>query len=89
MLIFTVLLQARIISAERVTNSIHWFLKNMAVFFIPAGVGLVQHLALMKEFGFELIILTCLTTAGLLVFVGKLMQHRINAKTKEDAAKKL
>lgn len=87
MLIFTVALKLRLVSAERVAISIQWFLKNMAVFFIPAGVGLIQHLGLMQQYGVELIILTCLTTIALLLFVGRLMQRRFDLKNTKEIIK--
>jgi len=81
MMIFTVLLHYRILNAQRIKPCIEWALANMAVCFIPAGVGIINHFELLKKHGFLLVIIIFFTTFVLLTFVGVIYQRQLNKES--------
>ena len=84
MAIFTLLLHYRFLNAQRIKPCIEWALANMAVCFVPAGVGIINHFELIKQHGIALIAIIFFTTFLLLTLVGlgyqrKLNQHALTA----------
>ena len=47
----------------------------MAVCFVPAGVGIVNHLDLVRQFGLAIVSITFVTTFILLTLVGLIYQR--------------
>ena len=86
MLIFTALLHYRFLNAKRVKACIEWAITNMAVCFVPAGVGIINHYELIKNHGIMLVTIIFLTTFLLLTFVGLTYQRQLNRY--ESTAKK-
>ncbi|MBA6364694.1 CidA/LrgA family protein [Colwellia sp. BRX8-4] len=78
MMIFTMLLHFKILNAKRIQPCIEWALANMAVCFVPAGVGIINHFELIKAHGFTLIAIIFFTTFLLLTFVGLVYQRQLN-----------
>jgi len=78
MMIFTALLHYRFLNAKRIQPCIEWAIANMAVCFVPAGVGIINHFELIKSHGFMLITIIFLTTFLLLTFVGITYQRQLN-----------
>jgi holin-like protein len=78
MMIFTAFLHYRILNAQRIKPFIEWALANMAVCFIPAGVGIINHFELLKRHGLVLVSIIFFTTFVLLTFVGLLYQRQLN-----------
>jgi len=78
MAIFTLLLHFRFLNAQRIKPCIEWALANMAVCFIPAGVGIINHFELIKQHGVALIAIIFFTTFLLLTLVGVGYQRRLN-----------
>jgi len=81
MMIFTLLLHFRFINAKRVQSFIEWALANMAVCFVPAGVGIINHFELLKSHGIALVMIIFFTTFLLLTFVGLIYQHQLDQRT--------
>jgi holin-like protein len=79
MMIFTILLHYRFLNAKRIQPCIEWALANMAVCFVPAGVGIINHYELIKNHGFMLVTIIFFTTFLLLTFVGMAYQRQLNA----------
>ena len=64
--------------APKVDGTIGAITRNMALFFVPAGTGLIQYLDLWKRFGFAILatlILSTLVTAAVTGLVFQLMLH--------------
>lgn len=80
MMVFTALLHYRFIDAKRVQAFIEWALANMAVCFIPAGVGIINHFELIKRHGLILVAIIFVTTMLLLTFVGIIYQRYIKTQ---------
>lgn len=68
--IFTLTLHLKIFNAERIKTSVVWGVKHMGVCFVPAGVGIMNHYELIRQFGFTIVMITFLTTFILLTIVG-------------------
>ena len=81
MMIFTALLHYRILDAQRIKPCIEWALANMAVCFIPAGVGIINHFELLKKHGLVLVTIIFFTTFVLLTFVGLIYQRQLNKES--------
>lgn len=80
MMIFTALLHNRFLNAKRIQPCIEWALANMAVCFVPAGVGIINHYELIKNHGLVLVGIIFFTTFLLLTFVGLTYQRQLNRK---------
>lgn len=80
MMIFTALLHYRFLNAKRIQPCIEWALANMAVCFVPAGVGIINHYELIKNHGLMLVGIIFFTTFLLLTFVGLTYQRQLNRK---------
>ena len=80
MMIFTALLHYRFLNAKRIQPCIEWALANMAVCFVPAGVGIINHYELIKNHGLMLVSIIFFTTFLLLTFVGLTYQRQLNQK---------
>jgi holin-like protein len=78
MMIFTALLHYRLLNAQRIKPCIEWALANMAVCFVPAGVGIINHFELIKNHGLALVTIIFFTTFLLLTFVGLIYQRQLN-----------
>lgn len=51
-----------------------WLTDNMAIFFVPAGVGLMTNFGVLAEVWWQLLIIMLVTTVIMMWFVGKLVQ---------------
>lgn len=51
-----------------------WLTDNMAIFFVPAGVGLMTNFELLGEVWLQLLIIMIVTTSIMMWFVGTLVQ---------------
>lgn len=70
LIIFTFALHFQLFKADKIKSSVIWCIKNMAVCFVPAGVGIMNHFELVKQFGITIVAITFLTTFLLLTLVG-------------------
>ncbi len=75
LILFTLTLHFRIFDAERVKSCVVWSIKHMGVCFVPAGVGIINHLDLIKQHGIAIVVITFATTFILLTVVGLLYQR--------------
>jgi len=78
---FTLLLHYRFLNAQRIKPCIEWALANMAMCFVPAGVGIIDHFELIQQHGIALIAIIFITTFILLTLVGLGYQRKINQAT--------
>ena len=70
LMLFTLTLHVRIFDADRIKDSVVWGVKHMGVCFVPAGVGIINHFDLIKQFGIAIVLITFATTFILLTLVG-------------------
>jgi len=62
-----------------------WLTDNMAIFFVPAGVGLMTNFDVLAESWLQLLIIMIVTTALMMWFVGKVVQ-RVKGHTSQEEA---
>lgn len=60
-----------------------WLTDNMAIFFVPAGIGLMTNFDILADFWIELLIIASVTTVIMIGFVGFIVQ-KINIKKELD-----
>lgn len=74
---------------EQVDEVGTWLTDNMAIFFVPAGVGLMTNFGVLAEVWWQLLIIMLVTTIIMMWFVGSLVQKVKNrsGETKTDTEK--
>ena len=84
MILLFILLKAKVIKLESINEVSNFFLDNMAIFFIPAGVSLIKSLDLISDNVFVLLITIFISTIKVMYVTGKLVDIMINKKSKEN-----
>lgn len=77
---------------EQVDEVGTWLTDNMAIFFVPAGVGLMTNFDVLAESWLQLLIIMLVTTAIMMWFVGKIVQtvqKRLNQENKDTTAERV
>lgn len=85
MIILFLLLQFKIISEEKIKDVADFLLGNMGIFFIPAGVSLIQSLGLIKENAILLLSCIILINIAAMIGSGKSVDFMIKLKEKKQA----
>ncbi len=81
MIIYCTLLQLGWLSGDKVSKANQWFIKNMGVCFVPAGVGIINHYELIQQHGLALIAIIFISTFILLTIVGLLAEFSFSSST--------
>lgn len=68
-------LHLKLIRLEQVDEAGTWLTNNMAIFFVPLGVGLILHVHVFAQTWWQLLIVIMLTVPILLGIVGQLVQQ--------------
>lgn len=84
MVLLFILLQFKVIKLEKVNEISDFFLDNMAIFFIPAGVSLINSLNLIIDNIFVLIVSIVISTAMVMYITGIVVEKMIQKKIKES-----
>ncbi|CCL06679.1 TPA: CidA/LrgA family protein [Clostridioides difficile] len=85
MLLLFILLQFKVLDLSSIENVSGFFLDNMAIFFIPAGVSLIKSLDLIRENVLVLLLVICLSTLIVMYTTGIIVEKMI--KKKEEGQK--
>ncbi len=80
MVLLFIALHFKWLKMEKVDEVGTWLTDNMAIFFVPAGVGLMTNFDVLAEVWYQLLIIMVVTTAIMMWFVGSLVQ-KIKAVT--------
>ncbi|MGL6104767.1 CidA/LrgA family protein [Romboutsia sp.] len=80
MILLFILLQSKIIRLDAIKEISDFFLQNMAIFFIPAGVSLITSLNIIMDNIVVLIVSVILSTAIVMYITGVVVQKMINRK---------
>jgi len=75
MILLFIALNLRLIKPQDIKQVSDFFLKYMALFFIPAGVSVMNYYGLIEDQIFEIIILLLISTILMLGFIGLLVQY--------------
>ncbi len=84
MLLLLLLLQFKVIKIESIKELSDFFLDNMAIFFIPAGVSLINSLNLIADNIFVLVISIALSTPIVMYVTGIIVEKMIQNRAKEN-----
>lgn len=84
MILLFILLKIKILKLESINEVSNFFLDNMAIFFIPAGVSLIKSLDIIANNIFVLVITIFISTIIVMYGTGKLVDIMIDKKTKEN-----
>jgi len=82
MLILFILLERKLINVEFVENGANNILLNLAIFFIPPGVGLISALDLLNGNVLKIVITMMITTIITMGTTGLTVQYLINRREK-------
>ena len=88
MIILFLLLQFKVISEEKIKDVADFLLGNMGIFFIPAGVSLIQSLGLIKENAILLLSCIILINIAVMIGCGKSVDFMIKLKEKKETKSK-
>ena len=80
MIILFLLLQFKIIKEETIKDVADFLLGNMAIFFVPAGVSLINSLGLITENMLVLLLSGTVATIIIMIVTGKIVEIMINKK---------
>lgn len=94
MVILFVLLCTKTIKVDQISNVTNFLLDHLAFFFIPAGVGLMSSIGIIKATWLQLIIVCIITTAVIIAVTGITVQFvaerkKNNADGKSEVRNKL
>jgi holin-like protein len=84
MIIFALLLHFNLVNSDKIKDSIKLIISNMGICFVPAGVGAMNHLPLLKAQGLEIFLMILVTTMLLMAVVGHLAQALLVNNTKNN-----
>ena len=84
MIILFLLLQFKILKEDAIKDVTDFLLNNMAIFFVPAGVSLIQSLGLIKENVVVLILSATIATLVIMLVTGKTVDIMINKNNDKD-----
>lgn len=77
---------------EQVDEVGTWLTDNMAIFFVPAGVGLMTNFDVLADSWLQLLIIMVVTTVLMMGFVGRIVQWvqmKNNKEEKETTAERV
>lgn len=75
MVLLFLALHSNILKLEQVDEVGTWLTDNMAIFFVPAGVGLMTNFDVLAQSWLQLLIIMGVTCGAMMLFVGKLVQR--------------
>lgn len=84
MVLLFIALHFKWLKMEKVDEVGTWLTDNMAIFFVPAGVGLMTNFDVLAEVWYQLLIIMVVTTAIMMWFVGSLVQKIKAVTDKKD-----
>ena len=84
MILLFLMLQFKIISIESIDSISGFFLDNMALFFVPAGVSLIKSMDLIKQNIILLVLAIFVTTAIVMWFTGIVVEIMMKRKEKKS-----
>lgn len=69
---------------EQVEKVGNWLTDNMAIFFVPAGVGLMRNFDLLADVWLQLLIIMLVTVAIMMAFVGIIVQKMMGDSVEDN-----
>jgi holin-like protein len=84
MILMFIALHTKILKVEQVDNVATWITANMAILFVPSGVGIMANFDVLADRWWQLLIIMLVTTIITMIFVGRSVQ---GIKRRDDAKK--
>ncbi|MGM9536378.1 MAG: CidA/LrgA family protein [Intestinibacter sp.] len=84
MIILFVLLESKILDESKIKDVADFFLGNMSLFFIPAGVSLIESLGLIKENAVLLLSCILIINVAVMIVSGRSVDLMIKLKEKKE-----
>jgi Putative effector of murein hydrolase LrgA len=84
MIILFILLYTKVIKVESISNITNFLLDHLAFFFIPAGVGLMTSLGIIKATWWQLL-LVCILTTIIIIGVTGIVVQAISRKPRKNS----
>lgn len=86
MILLFLALHYNLLKLSQVDEVGSWLTDNMAILFVPAGVGLMTNFDVLAESWLQLIVIMFVTTIIMMIFVGKVVQTimKKDQKSKRD-----
>lgn len=81
MVILFILLFTKIVKVDNISTVTNFLLDHLAFFFIPAGVGLMASLGIIKATWWQLLIV-CITTTIIIIGITGIVVQAISRRTK-------
>lgn len=82
MIILLVLLWTKVVKLDQIETISNFLLDHLAFFFIPAGVGLMTSVGIIKDSWLKLIVVCIATTIIIIASTGLIVQHITRKNTK-------
>ena len=82
MVILFILLCTKVVKVENISTVTNFLLDHLAFFFIPAGVGLMSSIGIIKSTWWQLIVV-CLSTTTIIIGVTGIIVQVISRRTKQ------
>jgi holin-like protein len=89
MLLLFIFLKTKIIKLEKIEDISDFFLKNIGIFFIPPGVGLIASWGIIKQNGLVLILTTVISTIAVIATTGIVVDKLVLLKKKDETKENL
>lgn len=84
MIILLILLLTNIVKLESISSVSNFFLDHLAFFFIPAGVGLLTSIAVVKDIWIQFLLICFISTIIVIVVTGLIVQKIISRSTLKE-----
>ena len=84
MIILFVLLESKILDESKIKDVADFFLGNMSLFFIPAGISLIESLGLIKENAVLLLSCILIINVAVMIVSGRSVDLMIKLKEKKE-----
>jgi len=82
MVILFILLCTKVVKVDNISNVTNFLLDHLAFFFIPAGVGLMTSIGIIKSTWWQLLVV-CISTTIIIIGVTGIIVQIISRRTKE------
>lgn len=83
MVLLFIALHFKWIDMDKVETVGEWLTNNMAILFVPAGVGLMTNFSIIGEVWWQLLLVILISTIAMMAFVGVVVQSVIRLTKKE------
>lgn len=84
MILLFITLHFNFIKMEQVEDVGDWLVNNMAIFFVPAGIGLMTNFDVIGAIWWQLIIIVLVSATLMMWFVGFVVQFVMKRSKKKD-----